>query len=237
MKRFLKFSLLTLAFVLLVGSKCGPTSRCECTCSPEDISTYALNRGRYLEATWCSHESGDFVTDTFREVAPEITVGDEGCDVTLLYRPTVGDTLVCASDTCANVVGLDIFYPIHLYGEGDTLPSDGFYLKVIRMDTSIYLIGLNRGNGRVHISPDLYGDLAPDTGGYSDTVRALVPTDTFYGHALWLDRGERDINFVAPGDIFGKITVLGARGDSVRIRVLYRFTPFNVPGLRWIKGG
>ncbi len=235
MRRLLKFSLLTATLLLLVGGRCG--SECECSCLPPNVSTYALDRGRYLEATWCSPESGDFVTDTFREVVPEITVGNESCSITLLYRPIVKDTLVCASDTCANVIGLDIFYPIHLYSDGDTLPGDGFYLKVARMDTSIYLIGLEYGSGRVHISPDLYDNLAPDTGGYSDTVRALVPTDPSYGHALWLDRGDRDINFVAPGDIFGKITVLGVSGDSVRIRVLYRSTPFNVPGLRWIKGG
>ncbi|NPA80874.1 MAG: hypothetical protein GXO29_07505, partial [Thermotogae bacterium] len=154
-----------------------PESKCECT--PCDIGAkHAIARGVYLEVLWCSPDSHTYVVDTFKDVKTAISIDAGTCGATVLQEPLVADTTVCLADTCAHIVGLDVFRPIHLYSADDSLPPDeGFYLKVVRIDTSVYLIGMDVGGRRMHISPDLHADIAPDTGGYADTVLAVVSTD------------------------------------------------------------
>ncbi|NPA79511.1 MAG: hypothetical protein GXO29_00465, partial [Thermotogae bacterium] len=90
-----------------------------------------------------------------------------------------------------------------------------------------------------------HADIAPDTGGYADTVLAVVSTDPSYGHALWLDRGTEDIDTLPPdpGDLFGKVRVMEIWGDSIHLKVGLRgvWIRYNIDvtpyGLRWIKGG
>jgi len=227
MKKFVRFFTILLSVWIFMGLKCNV-----CECENRTINLRAIDRGTKLEVECCL-PGEETRTDTFTEPKRELYV--ERCGHAL-PAPEVEDVKTCLSSGCRNVLMLSEGLPIQLYSEGDTLPDDGFYLKVVRIDTSVYLIGLNRGDWRVHLSPTLHDGLAPDTGDYADTVITTIPADSTYGHAIWMDRGSPDIDTIpyAPGDFFGKVRVMEVWGDSVRLKVGYRF---KVPGLRWIKGG
>ncbi|NPB03027.1 MAG: hypothetical protein GXO39_01245 [Thermotogae bacterium] len=230
---FLIFSLFILGG--FICERLQPEPYCNCTgCLVVD--RYAINRGEYLQATWCSSDGDGVVTDTFKTVSEKIVISYERCDANILSAPVRYDTTVCITSGCKNVIGFHQNNTIHFYSEDDSLPAGGYYIKVVKIDTLVYLIGMDVKGYRTHISPDLYDNLAPDTGNYADTVLAIIPTDTSYGHAVWMDAGSEDIDTASygSGDFFTKVRVLEVRGDSALLRVGYRM---EVPGLRWIKGG
>jgi len=238
MKGLFRFLLLVSSFFILGGFICErlqPEPYCICTgCSVVD--RYAINRGKYLQATWCPLDGDGAITDTFKIVQEKIAIPYGQCEAKILSAPVKYDTTICLTSGCKNVIGFHQNNTLHLYSEDDSLPTGGFYVKVVKIDTSVYLIGMNVKGHRTHVSPGLYDALAPDTGNYVDTVLAMIPTDPSYGHAIWMDAGSEDIDTASygEGDFFAKIRILGVRGDSVILRVGYRM---EVPGLRWIKGG
>ncbi len=243
-----RFAFVCLSFLIFNNSKCGMSECVPSKCLIVE-SVKATNRGRSITIKWQDEGSDQL---TLRTMEPDTAIILNPKDTALTFSPenipryvqleytcssecgmdgsdgiispyTLYTYSLCLYDTCNNT--LSITYPPVSIKETSSYDSskDTFYIKFIKLSGEIYAVGLYSMAGKVLISDSISETLAPDTFGYSDTVR-LIGT-----HALWLNSASADID---TNDYFGKITLLSTSTDSITVNIGFRT---DVKGLRWIK--